>query len=489
MSRANSNGQPVRHPPPQQQAAQQPQLPQWQHPADPGAGNGHAQAQAYYFPPAPGQAAYPPPPHGQQPSLSAYVPAAAPQPQTQPPGWPPADPRLQQQQLQQQQQQQYDFAAYGTHTAPGQAAAYGQPQVHPGYLPAQIPVDAYGQPQPALDPAQGYGHDPRGQLQPFGHPQGNDPAFAAEPEGAEQFDDDYEEEEEPRRGRRTLMVVACLVGAIGVGGGLAYGYKTFSGGFGGAKPVLRAERQPPKTKPVAIVADKKAEKLNEPVAQVASASSEAGGLGGPRPVQTITISPSGGVGSPTPAPVARPTVSVPGVTLDNSMAPPPRALPPVVAPQAPATPPQQQVAALPPPKVLAPKPPAAAAQATPPAATPPVKRAPVQPKQKAADAYSPSATPVTAAPAAPTGGNGFVAVLSSQKSRMDALKVYADLQQKYGEVLSNKPADVMERDLGQEKGGLWYRAVVGPPGSREAASSVCAQLKAAGFTGCWVTAY
>jgi hypothetical protein len=96
---------------------------------------------------------------------------------------------------------------------------------------------------------------------------------------------------------------------------------------------------------------------------------------------------------------------------------------------------------------------------------------------------------VTAAPAAPTGGNGFVAVLSSQKSRMDALKVYADLQQKYGEVLQNKPADVQEANLGETKGGVWYRAVVGPPGSREAASNLCAQLKTAGFTGCWVTAY
>ena len=37
--------------------------------------------------------------------------------------------------------------------------------------------------------------------------------------------------------------------------------------------------------------------------------------------------------------------------------------------------------------------------------------------------------------------------------------------------------------------GVWYRAVVGPPGSREAASSVCSQLKTAGHAGCWVAAY
>jgi hypothetical protein len=45
------------------------------------------------------------------------------------------------------------------------------------------------------------------------------------------------------------------------------------------------------------------------------------------------------------------------------------------------------------------------------------------------------------------------------------------LQQKYPEVLAGKPPDVQKADLGDK--GVWYRAVVGPPGSREAASSVC----------------
>ena len=63
----------------------------------------------------------------------------------------------------------------------------------------------------------------------------------------------------------------------------------------------------------------------------------------------------------------------------------------------------------------------------------------------------------------------------------------ADLQQKYGDVLASKTPDVQEANLGEK--GLWYRAVVGPPGSREAASAVCAQLKTAGHSACWVTAY
>jgi len=101
----------------------------------------------------------------------------------------------------------------------------------------------------------------------------------------------------------------------------------------------------------------------------------------------------------------------------------------------------------------------------------------------------PKKTAAVDAPVAPStsGTSGYVAVLSSKKSRMDALKAFADIQQKYGDVLGSKTPDVQEADLGDK--GLWYRAVVGPPGSREAASAVCSQLKTAGHTACWVTAY
>jgi hypothetical protein len=61
------------------------------------------------------------------------------------------------------------------------------------------------------------------------------------------------------------------------------------------------------------------------------------------------------------------------------------------------------------------------------------------------------------------------------------------MQQKYGEVLSSKTPDVQEANLGAK--GVWFRAVVGPPSSREAASGLCSQLKSAGYSGCWVTAY
>ena len=80
-----------------------------------------------------------------------------------------------------------------------------------------------------------------------------------------------------------------------------------------------------------------------------------------------------------------------------------------------------------------------------------------------------------------------MAVLSSQKTRMDALKIFANMQEKYGTVLSSRTPDVQEANLGEK--GVWYRLVVGPPGSRESAASLCSHLKTAGFAGCWVTAY
>ena len=63
-------------------------------------------------------------------------------------------------------------------------------------------------------------------------PRQHDPARFDAPHGYGETDADFDEimaedEEEPRRGRRGLMIVAALVGAIGLGGGMAYTYKTF----------------------------------------------------------------------------------------------------------------------------------------------------------------------------------------------------------------------------------------------------------------------
>jgi hypothetical protein len=85
------------------------------------------------------------------------------------------------------------------------------------------------------------------------------------------------------------------------------------------------------------------------------------------------------------------------------------------------------------------------------------------------------------------GSTGFVAVVVTKKSRMDALKALYSLQQIYPDVLAARTPHVQEADLGEK--GVWYRVVVGPPGSREAATSLCSQLKDAGHIGCWVATY
>lgn len=363
-----------------------------------------------------------------------------------------------------------DFGNYGAGPAtapPAQSGQRGAP--HPGFHDGNQPF-----------PQNGY--QPAHQVQ-YGHPAQQ---HAHHDDGQhEAYDDEEIIEEEPRRGRRGLLVAAALIGAIGLGGSLAYVYKSYGGAMmGGKPPLLKADAQPPKAKPATPGgkefpnADRKIfGRLGEdggqqPQQQAGAAASavasvEAQPDGAPRKVQIIPIAPA----SPPPS------IQVPGMTVEN-VGPPPgaRALPPVV-PASPAPP----VAA---PQAVAPKvvaraaPPSvatvAAAEAAPPPAPLPRKPAPKAPTQEAA-------APANA------GVNGFVAVLSSQKSRMDALKVYADIQQKFGQVLSNKPADVQEANLGEK--GVYYRAVVGPPGSRDAASNLCVQLKAAGFSGCWVTAY
>jgi hypothetical protein len=90
---------------------------------------------------------------------------------------------------------------------------------------------------------------------------------------------------------------------------------------------------------------------------------------------------------------------------------------------------------------------------------------------------------------APSSGLGFVAVLKSAKTHMEAMTAFADMQQKYPNVLGATTFDVQEADLSARGMGTMYRVVVGPPGSRNWASGVCAQLKAAGYVGCWVKEY
>ena len=345
---------------------------------------------------------------------------------------------------------------------------------------------------------QGYGADV-GQLEP--------PPFAAAPHGygeeAEYDETMLEDEEEPRRGRRSLLIVAALVGAIGLGGGMAYAYKMFFPARTGPAPLIKDTQGPIKSKPE--VADgrgfphtdkKLLNRLSDETGHqgVAAAppnpaDAQDDRIGddpnAPRKVRLIPIAPNGGqppvqvVTTAPPAPANPPAIALPpGVTIDNIG--PPRAQPPPSAARAQLPPPVVAV-----PARAAPQPPVRIASAA--NMPPPTEAEPAAPVKKAPAAVKPAVSKKEAAVAPAASGAGFVAVLSSQKSRMDALKIFANMQERYGEVLSSRTPDVQEANLGGK--GVWYRLVVGPPGSREAAASLCTQLKAAGYTGCWVTAY
>jgi hypothetical protein len=326
------------------------------------------------------------------------------------------------------------------------------------------------------------------------------------------------------------MIAAALVGAIAVGGAATYGYNAL---FGKRKqvaeaPVVKNATAPTKVKPAepggkqfAHTESKIMGRLNDggaPAAAASTASSNDTDPSGTRKVQTVVIgrdgSVQGGGASVEPPPAAAPKVapvSVPGMTIvDGFGGRPPL---PAAAPSVPA-------AALPPARAVVVNPPAApsAVQVSPPpsvaVAAPPVAAAPPRPlvapktvaalptpktdvPAAAAEASPPPAAKKTVVPKkaaaapAPTGGSGYVAVLASvpasQKSNMEALKQFADMQQKYGTALANKTPEVREANLGDK--GTYHRLLVGPPGSREAAGQLCAELRAAGYSSCWVTAY
>lgn len=373
---------------------------------------------------------------------------------------------------------------------------WGQPDPGGYDLGNYMPNGAQPYPQPPFqqEPMPAFQQEPIApfQQEPVGH-YGHAQQGYGEADGA--YDDEFLEDDEPRRGGRWMLIVAALVGAIGVGGALAYTYKSFIAPSGGRVPLVRAGDSNVKVKPENRGgrefpnADKKMlSRLSEdnappPPAQrepEAQQDDRAGEDGGPRRVRTIPITP--GSGPPTAA--APPPPNVPGIMLENVRRPPPRAQqapPQRVTIGQPPPPPQQ-----PPPQAEDPPPPPAARRASiaqpPPAPAPPPPPPAARPAPQAKVAAAPPPPPIVN-----TTGAGYVAVVSSQKSRVDALKAFADVQQKYGEALSGKTPDVQEANLGEK--GIWYRAVIGPPGSREAANGVCSQLKSAGYPSCWVTAF
>jgi cell division septation protein DedD len=316
------------------------------------------------------------------------------------------------------------------------------------------------------------------------------------------------------RSRSAFMVGSALLGAIALGGALAFAYKQSGGGLGSeppplvqadATPVKAAPDQPggkefphknkliydrlqngdapeseklvPRQEDVAVPAMPASDPASMP-APVAStdavppttqalpgaptmamaAADETAPDGGPRKVKTIVVRPDGSV--ETPQVPALPTEAAPAgaAPLEAAAAPAPAAEP--------------QLAAVAPPQ---------------PAEQPPVQAAP---QEAAAPAPAPEPKPKpkqqTAAATPQAAPSKYVVQVGSKKNQTEALASFADMQQKYPTLLASYRPIVQKADLGAK--GTWYRLRIGPITDKTAASKLCSQLKSQGLPDCLVMA-
>jgi hypothetical protein len=70
--------------------------------------------------------------------------------------------------------------------------------------------------------------------------------------------------------------------------------------------------------------------------------------------------------------------------------------------------------------------------------------------------------------------------LTSQRSEADAMAAFRSLRAKFPNQLGSREPIIRRADLGAK--GTYYRAMVGPFASAEAAAGMCSNLKAAGGT-------
>ena len=404
-----------------------------------------------------------------------------------------------------------------------------QPYMEPPARPAR---DSFQPDLPGFDPP-AYAAAP--------DPQNHPPLYPHEPEagGMPPPHDDEFYDDEPRGGRRKgLLTVVAVLGLAVIGTAGAFGYRSMFGGPGssGPVPVIRANGEPSKVAPPPVTADQSASKFSydrfgdagkdeqvvrreekpvdlsktppppprtvfpgAPVASPPSAKSAAGGaamsaanppsaIGEPRRVRTVPIRPDQGGDVAAAPPTQQPMSQQP-----MQVAPPRQvnAAPAGAAAAAPDDTPAARAAAArassrlalrttpPPATALAPAgnaplslspdannaPPPAAQEAFPPA---PRASAPPPPARVA------SAPP----PAAASAGGSYLVQVSSQRSEAEAESAYRGIQSKFGSVLGSQPHTVRRADLGAK--GVYYRAMVGPFGSREEAIQVCTSLKQAG---------
>jgi len=295
--------------------------------------------------------------------------------------------------------------------------------------------------------------------------------------------DDGEEEERPRRRGGMSTVLAVLTLAV-VGTGGAYGYKTYiSSARTGEPPIIKADNSPTKIMaqqdttpkvPDRLLGNDGGEKL---VSREETPMDLTRGATNPR----VVFPQLSQNGAPPPAsaasnPMSSQMANANG-TLPNSDPRPIKTLSVTGGNQAAADPGGAAMATPP---------------ATKPAATPKGRKSPANanasanenpmpltPQPASAPARIAAAVPVTEQKESAGTTGGYLVSISSQASEAEAMSSYKAVQDKYSAVLGKYEPIIKRTDLG-EKGGVKYRAAVGPFATKEEANKMCGTLKTAG---------
>jgi len=320
-----------------------------------------------------------------------------------------------------------------------------------------------------------------------------DPAYPGDPY-AYQGAYDEEPEDQPRK-RGGMITVAALLALAVVGTGAAFAYRSFmSSPRSGEPPIIKADNSPTKIVPAQSDASAKAPDRmtfgdgNEKIVPREETPVDVNARSGPR----VVFPPlNQNVNPPSPASVA-PSAPPPAAAAANGTLPnnEPRRIKtlsvkgdaadagvPAAAPPKPSTAPAQVAA----PRTQTPlAPPPGAPSRNPPTSANASANAPLSLAPGASPAAEPPPARVAAVnPApAPAAGGGYVVQVSSQKTEADAQASYRSLQSKFPNVLGSRAPLIKRADLGEK--GIFYRAMVGPFGSREEAVQFCSNLKTAG---------
>jgi SPOR domain len=393
-------------------------------------------------------------------------------------------------------------------------------------LPPAAPNGAARQ-QPYGQAQDGYGDDPYAHTAEAG---GGDDEFEADDE------EEYAEEPAPRS-RRGMYVLVALAAAVIIGGGLGYGYKLSMGnGKSGAPRVVQTDKTPVKTVPVDAggqsfaagkksILDRPGETADGGASTVVSSqeqlatTTEGNATSTVRKVQTVPVKPGQPIEADVAPLAAADDLGVPGITLGEPDAAPVKPKVPDAAQlkKAKAAVAQKATEAVAATEAAVGDVAADAQQVAAEAVDQPVKLVPVKTPAVAAavkkvmkaavaePAADPAAEPVVeamnapppkakAAPAAPAAtakpastGGGYILQVFSGKTQAESLGYFADMKQKFGDLLGDGQPDIQEVDLGAQ--GKKYRLRIGPPGSGTAVKNLCTKLKASGLKDCIVAAY